>query len=216
MARIRLRLLGDKPVFEAFMADVEHLKKLPKEKIAAFLDWVVKLRVYQEAYTDEQWEKFRKTFDFKSIEGLNGAARFASGLLMAGASISRSELISDFEKLGFEQEYIKRIIDKLESVWPELDDWLEGQRYEAIPVLVSLRWRVDLRHSSSNYLKNPEVVVLLRIGTDDEGKKDQIYMELDKDKFSWLETVIGNIKREMLKAEEILNQTGIERTRLKT
>lgn len=216
MARIRLRLLGDKPVFEAFMADVEHLKKLPKEKIAAFLDWVVKLRVYQEAYTDEQWEKFRKTFDFKSIEGLNGAARFASGLLMAGASISRSELISDFEKLGFEQEYIKRIIDKLESVWPELEDWLEGQRNEAIPVLVSLRWRVDLRHSSSNYLKKPEVVALLRIGTDDEGKKDQIYMELDKDKFSWLETVIGNIKREMLKAEEALNQMGIERTRLKT
>ena len=206
MARIRLFLLGDKPVFEAFMADVEHLKKLPKEKIAAFLDWVVKLRVYQEAYTDEQWEKFRKTFDFKSIEGLNGAARFASGLLMAGASISRSELISDFEKLGFEQEYIKRIIDKLESVWPELDDWLEGQRNEAIPVLVSLRWRVDLRHSSSNYLKKPEVVALLRIGTDDEGKKDQIYMELDKDKFSWLETIIGNIKREMLKAEEALNQ----------
>ena len=202
MTRVQLFLLRGRVASSELVADAEHLKKIPKEKMADFIKWIVRFRVNREAYTDAQWEKFRAMFTFKSIEELNGAQRFASRLLEVGCEIDRSALMSDLEMLGFEQEKIGLIMNQLESVWDELDDYLRQIRPEAIPVLTSVRWRVDTRSASSNYLKKPEVVALLRIGTNDGTHIEQIFIELDKDDLSFLDAEIGRMKREFLKAEE--------------
>ena len=206
MAKVRLSILKGKVAFSALMADVEHMKKISKEKIPDFLKWIVRFRVRDEAYTDMQWEKIREQFNFRSIEELHGAQRFASVLFYRGCEIDESDLISDLQSLGFVQEKIELIMDGLRTIWVQSEDYLKRARSEAIPILTSLRWRVDIRHASGDYLKRPEVVALLRIGATDKTKRDRIYIELDKDKLSWLETVIGKIKREFLKAEEKLDQ----------
>jgi hypothetical protein len=206
MTKIRLFLFANNVVSSNVMADAEHLKKIPKEKIADFMKWLVRFRTHMEVYTPDQWCKFAEMFGFKSIEELYGAQRFAGRLLAQGCALDRSELVADLNALGLEQEKIGLIVDQLETAWDEIDDYLKQAKAEAIPVLTSLRWRVDIRHASGNYLKKPEVIVLLRIGTHDGVQRDQIYIELDKDDLSWLDTVIGKVKREFLKAEERLNQ----------
>lgn len=207
MVRIRLFLLKSQVAPDSTIADAEHLRKISKEKMPEFIKWFSRFRVNREAYTEAQWINICETFGFRSIEELHGAQRFANVILLTGPEIDQSELRSDLSTLGFEQEKIDLIIDHFESVWLELDNYLRGMRLEAIPVLSSLRWRVDIRSASSNYLKEPEAIGLLRIGTNDGTRRNQIYIELDKDDLSRLETEIGKMKREFLKVEEKLKQT---------
>lgn len=207
MVKIRLNLLKGKVAPKSTMADAGHMKKIPKEKLPDFLQWLVRFVVHREAYTDTRWERLREKFGLRSIEELNGAQRFGGLIFIGGSEIQRAELVSDLETLAFEQEEIELIMNQLELVWTESEDFLKRARYESIPSLTSLRWRVDIRTASSNYLRKPEVVALLRIGTHDGSETDYIFLELDKDKLSWLDTMIGKIKREFLKAEEKLNQT---------
>jgi hypothetical protein len=206
MVNIRLFLIEGRVASDSVMADAEHVKKIPVENLANFLEWVVRFRTREEIYTDSQWERIRENFNLKSIEELIGAMRFIDLVFENGIETERSDLISDLKNLGFEQGKIELIINKLESAWDQFDDYLKRRRVEAIPDLTSLRWRIDIRYASSNYFRKPEVIALLRIGTSDRTERDEIYVELNKDKLSWLETIIGRIKREFLKAEEKLNQ----------
>ena len=60
---------------------------------------------------------------------------------------------------------------------------------------------LNLDAGTINPFKHGEVFVL-----DDGTETDMVYMELDKDKLSWLENVVAKIKREFIRAEEKLNE----------
>jgi hypothetical protein len=204
MVRIRLFILKGNVVPIVMINAAEHLKVLPSEKIADFLKWVARSNTNQESYTEDEMVRLSEKFGFKSVDELVGAKRFASLVFYYGATVSRTDVESDLKLLNFEKQHIALILDNLDGIWKESEDYLVRIRDETIPILSSLRWRVDVRHASSDYLKKPEVVALLRIGTNDKDKSYCIHFELDEDKLSWLETVIGKVKREMLKAKEIM------------
>jgi len=206
MTKIKLNILKGKAIRHSTLVAAEHFKKIPNGKILSFMNWTVKFRAQDEIYTEDRWKELRDSFDFKSIEEFLGATKFAIMLIKSGPEIERADLKSDFEKLDFAREFIELIINCLESIWGEYEDWLKRERLEALPILASLRWRVDIRYASSNFLKKPEPVAILRIGTDDGSEKDQIYFELNREKISWLESIIGKMKREFLKAEERMNK----------
>ena len=204
MVRIRLSMLKGNVVPIVMVNDAEHLKALPSEKMADFLKWVARFNANKENYTEEEWRKLSEKFEFKSVDELIGAQRFATVVFYNGANVSRTDVESDLKSLNFEKQNIDLILSILDDIWKESEDYLVRTRDEAIPVLSSLRWRVDVRRASSDYLKKPEVVALLRIAAHDKNKESHIYIELDEDKLSWLETVIGKLKRETLKAKETL------------
>jgi hypothetical protein len=203
MDKIRLFLLSGRAATLSQTFDAENLKKLSNEKIADFLKWVSATNIKREPHSESELKKICSLFKFESVEELYSAYRSASLLYLNGAELSSPELENDLKNLGFNQKKIQIIIANLESIWDQTKDFLEQERVEAIPILKSLRWRVDLRYASSEYLPKPEVVALLRIGTDDKTESDYIYLELDEDRLSWLESVIGKIKREMLKTKEL-------------
>lgn len=200
--KIGLSLLSGRTATLSQISDAENLKKLSSEKIADFLKWVSETNIKREPYSESELKKLCTLFKFKSVEELYSAYRSASLIYLNGAELSTAELETDLKNLGFNQKSIQIITDNLRSIWDQSKEFLEQERVEAIPILRSLRWRVDLRCASSEYLLKPEVVALLRIGTDDKTDTDCIYLELDEDRLSWLESVIGKIKREMLKTKE--------------
>lgn len=202
MVRIRLNVMKGNVAAIVVVNDAEALKAFPKDKMSDFIKWVVKFRINKESYTEHDWEKLCDTFRVKTTDDLIRASRFATLLFWNGAEVSKSEVEQDLKSLGFDQARIDLIISLLEKVWEDSEDYLTRIRDEAIPTLTSLRWRVDVRCASSNYLKKRETVALLRIGTNDRDSEDTLYVELDEDKLSWLENVIGKIKREMIKARE--------------
>jgi hypothetical protein len=182
--------------------DAEHLKALPMEKMADFLKWVVRFRVNKENYVDKEWQELAVKFKLKSVDELFGAMRFATTLFVMGACLRRADLESDLKSLGFQQGVLNRILDTFEDIWRESGDYLVRVRDGVIPTLSSLRWSVNVRRASSEYLRESEIVAVLRIGTSDKEKTNQMYVELDEDALSWLEIVIGKVKQEMLKAKE--------------
>jgi len=204
MTKIRLSILGDYIASNRMLSDVEHFKELQKEKIASFLRWVVKRLVHDERYTTDEWQKLCEHYHFKSTDELYSAGRFASALFMTGTEVDRSDLVKDLQKLDFEKETIELIVSTLESAWADSHDYLIRSRDEAIPVLHSFNWRVDIRHSSSDYLLKPQVVALLRIGVTDGTRRHELHFELNKETLSWFETGFGRMKREFLKVEESL------------
>lgn len=202
MTRIRLSLLKGNVVPFVMVNDAEHLKALPMEKMADFLKWVVRFRVNKENYVDKEWQELAVKFKLKSVDELFGAMRFATTLFVMGACLRRADLESDLKSLGFQQGVLNRILDTFEDIWRESGDYLVRVRDGVIPTLSSLRWSVNVRRASSEYLRESEIVAVLRIGTSDKEKTNQMYVELDEDALSWLEIVIGKVKQEMLKAKE--------------
>lgn len=209
MTKIRLFIVGGNVPSGQMLADADQLRKIPIKRLADFLKWVVKQRVLREVYSIERWKEVCKKFGLKSEEELYGAHRFAVDLFERGTEVELSEVVKDLQNLGFENEKVELITDKLESLWAESEDYLVRVREETVPILNSLNWRVDIRYSSSDYLDKPEPIALFRIGVSDGTTRHEIYIELDKDRLSWLDATIGKMKRAFLKAEESISQRGI-------
>jgi hypothetical protein len=206
--KVRLFLLSGKIAWDSLLKDAEHFKKIPNEKLASFIKWLIDFRVQEIPYTEQQWQKLAESYDFKSVGEMIGANRFGGLIFTAGPQTRRSDLLADLQTLGFEKEQIKLIIDQFELAWAESEDFLSMARLEVIPILTSFRWRVDIRCASSNYLRKPEVIALIRIGASDKTKQTEMYFELNKDKVSWLETIVGEMKRNFLEAEESMIKQG--------
>jgi hypothetical protein len=207
MDKIRLSLLSERSATTSMISDAENLKKLSSEKISDFLKWTATTNINKEPHSQEEMKKLCKLFQFKSVEELYSAYRCASLLFFNGAELNDAELEADLKNFGFKQGKVQLITKTLRLIWNQNQNFLEQERVEAIPILSSLRWRVDVRFASSEYLNKPEAIALLRIGTDDKTDQDYIYLELDEERLSWLESVIGKIKRAMLKTKEFAEKS---------
>lgn len=205
MSEVRLNVLKNDIANPGVFADAENLNKIPIEKIPDFLEWVTNSHLNVTPLTEGDYEKTAAKFKLKSGGQVASAERLTSLLLFHGCELTKSELESDLQKLGFKKDKIAAIRGTLEPTWEKIDPLLRRHRLEAIPSLNSLRWRVDVRYASSNYMRKPEAVAVVRIGTNDREKTNHIHFELDLNKLSWLESTIIKIKSELLKAEEIVN-----------
>jgi hypothetical protein len=189
-------------------SDAESLKKVPKEKLKTIIEFNTRHRVQREAHTESEYVQIAADFGL-SIKEFDCAIRFLDSMFLNGGSLSHGDLASDFEKLGFDTEKSTIIIDTLQQAWKTYSSYLEAARLEAIPVLSSMHWRIDIRLSSGDFLAKPDIVAYLRIGADDGTKKTELVLELDKESFSWFESVIGKIRKEMLSAESTMNKLQI-------
>ncbi len=202
MVETRLNLLKNSIASQSVIADAEILNKIPKDKMADFIEWSSNIILKETALEEKQWSEIAPKFDLKEATELYSAQRFANILLFAGSELTRAELELDLETLGFKRDKIEILVSTLQPVWVRIEPILKRRRLEAIPKLASLRWRVDVRYASSNYLKEPELVAILRIGTNDGEKRNHVHLEMSLDRLSWLESTIVKLKNEMLQAQQ--------------
>ena len=201
MSEIRLKLLeGDLP-HPAFLTDANILNKIPKDKILDFLQMVKSRRINVEAYSDQRWEEIAKQFELKDASEAFSAVRIVDILFLNANTMEEEELREDLGKLGFEGEKRETLITQLKRIWIESESFLTKNRLEAIPTIDSLRWRIDIRVGSNNYLPRKDVLAILRIGTSDGEENNHVHVELDENQLSWVEANIKKIKQELLKAK---------------
>jgi hypothetical protein len=198
----RLNILKREIPYPSLFADATNFTKINGNQILEFLEWVSTVKTESTPLLEKDYETLSTKYKIKTGKQIFSAERFATLLIFQGCEINRAELQSDLETVGFNKDYIETVIASLEKIWEKIDPILKRLRFEAIPSLFSLRWRVDVRYGSSNYLRKPEAVAIIRIGTTDRDKSNHIHLELDLEKLSWLESVVVQVKSELLKANE--------------
>lgn len=198
----QLNLLKKFIASQSTIGDAENLNKITNDKIAEFIEWASDTLLKESVLTEAQWIERAQKLGLTTAGDAYSAHRFVSLLLFAGPELSQPELEADLQALGFKKDKIDLIISTLQPTWDRISPVLKRRRPEALPVLWTLRWRVDVRYASNNYLKDPELVAILRIGTTDGTKRNHIHLEMDIERLSWLETEIVKLKNEMLKIQE--------------
>lgn len=192
---------GAKPP-ESFYVDIASLRQIPADKLSILLEFVFKLAVDDAPATDEVFKRLAKQTEV-TLEVFLSAARVINNIMTRAPSITREELKSDLSKVELKEETIAQILLFLEAQKTKLYRYIERARREAVPSLTDINWRVDIRSASGDALPEPTVYVLMRIAVNDGTRTDRIYMELNKDDLSWLETTLSKIKAAFMKAEEI-------------
>lgn len=208
MSEIRLKILEGDLAHPAFIADGDSLKKIPDDRIPEFLQIVKSYRVNVEAFSEQKWEELASKFNLKDSGESFSAVRFVSILFLHANTMEDEELREDLDKLGFEKKKTEIVITELKRLWSESESFLIKTRLEAIPMISSLRWRIDIRVGSNDYLPRKEVVAILRIGTSDREEDNHVHVELNENDLSWVESTIKKIKREMLKAKASFEGTS--------
>lgn len=205
MKSVRLNILKNDVAYVAIFNDVENFKKIKTKKIIEFIEWVADRHINRSPLTEDDYDKIAKKFGLETGGQVISADRFVTLFLFTGCELKKSELESDFKQLNFNDDIIKVLLPAFNEIWIKLEPLLKRSRLEALPTLNSLRWRVDVRYASSNYMPKPEALAILRIGTSDRLKKNHVHIEMNLEKLSWLELIIVQIKNELLKAEDLIN-----------
>jgi hypothetical protein len=197
-----LKMFQGNAVHPAFFTDAKVANKISIQKIPIFLDFVRQRRLNAEAISDQKWEELGNDFELKGASEAFSAVRFFDIVFLNGNTIAEEDLRKDLETLGLDKEKILEIVAQLKRIWLESESYLIKNRLEALPTITSLRWRVDVRVSSSEYLPHNEVMAVMRIGTNDKEQGKNIHVELDEDQLSWLELNIKKIREAVAKAKE--------------
>jgi hypothetical protein len=206
--KIKLNMLKKTEAGPPLLSDAEAFNRIPSDKIPEFLQWSADVRLSQKPISFEECDKLASKFKLKTADDVLTAGRFAGLLLIDASELSNiGDLRADLESLHFDKEKTNKILNELPALWEKLEQALMEARLEAIPLLSSLRWRVDVRYASSNYFKKPEPIAILRIGTSDREKSNHIHLELDLERLSWLESTIIEIKNKMLEAQIVSKKT---------
>lgn len=194
-------LKGAKPTYR-FRADVEALRQISVDKLPYVLEFVLKYFVDRVPIRPELVEELVKQAETTDDIFLR-SARVVTTIMINGLAVTKEELMADLQKLELSNEAIDRILNFLETHKTKISHSAEYRREEAIPNLYDLNWRVGIRYASGDFFKEPTVYALLRIQVYDGSEIDQVYLELDKDDISRLETTLSKIKTKFIEAEEI-------------
>lgn len=194
-------LKGAKPS-DRFYADVAALRQISTDKLQHILEFVLKYQIdrvpIRPVIIKELAEQVETTDDI-----FLRAVRVISTIMQRGLAVTKEELVTDLQKLELSNEAIDQINNFLEAHKTKLSTSAEYRREEAVPNLYELNWRVDIRYASGDFLREPTVYALLRIQVYDGSQIDQVYLELDKDDISMLETTLAKMKTKFIEAEEI-------------
>jgi len=194
-------LKGAKPT-DRFRADIAALRQISVDKLPYLLEFVLKYFVDRVPVRPEIVEELAKQAETTDDIFLR-SARVVTIILINGSVVTKEELIADLQKLELSNEAMDRILNFLEANKTKIYTGAEDRKEEAIPNLYDLNWRVDIRYASGDFFREPTVYALLRIQVYDGSEIDQVYLELDKDDLSRLETTLSNIKTKFIEAEKI-------------
>ena len=192
---------GKKPS-DSFLRDANAFRGISPDKLPHILEfastYVVERRpIYSKLI--EELAKKTETTDVTVIAAINVISLIAR----KAPTVTKEELIDDLRKLEFNNEAIDQIRNFLETIKTKLYDFAERTRNEAVPRLVDINWRIDIRHASGDFLKEPTVYALMRIQGYDGEKMKQVYLELDRDDLSWLEATVSKMKAKFIEAEKM-------------
>lgn len=195
---------GKKPS-DVFYSNAEAFRQIPINKLQFLFDFSMTYTITRKPLYGELVEELAKKLDSTYAIAMP-SIWFISLIIKRFQLVTREELINDLNQLEFNKDMIDKILDFLDKNEDLLNKFAEGTRNEAVPSLVDINWRVDIRHSSGDFLKEPSVYALLRLQVYDGEQLGKIYFELDKDRLSWLETTINKIKSKFIEAEKIKNE----------
>jgi len=194
-------LKGAKPS-DRFYADVAALREISTDKLPIIMEFVLNYVIDRIAVRPALVEKLSKQVEISDNKFLR-ATRAFSTITLGGLAFTKEELVADLQKLELSNEVIDQILNFLETQKTKISSNAERRREEAVPNLSDLNWRVGIRYASGDFLREPTVYALLRIQVYDGSQIDQLYIELDKDDLSLLETTLGKIKAKFIEAEKI-------------
>jgi hypothetical protein len=204
MSEVPISILKGEFAFPSFRKDAEQLNKIPTEKIGEFIQWTINHEIFSDLLTEGEADMTAKNFSVTSSELLS-ATRITIYYFNRGVQVSESDILSDFSKLGLDKIKAELIIEALNEAWslPEAKNYLKRTRKEALPELTAIRWRVDIRYASNDYMPDPEAVAIMKLGTD---KSSHIHFEADLNEIIWLENEISRMKKEFLNAQQKLKE----------
>ena len=194
-------LKGAKPS-DRFEADVAALRQISMDKLPYVLEFVLKYFLGRVPIRPELVEEIAKKAEITD-EILLRSTRAITTIIVNGLAVTKEELVADLQKLELSNEAIDRILNFLESQRAKVSSAAKDRREEAVPHLYDLNWRVDIRYASGDFFPEPTVYALLRIQVYDGSQIDQVYLELDKDDISRLETTLSKLKTKFIEAEKI-------------
>jgi hypothetical protein len=197
-----LNIFGGQKPPDKFYVDVGALRQISPDKLPFVLDYISTHVLEKRAMPITSFEKLAEKTE-TTVEIVIGAANAIAYLIRKATLVTKEELADDLQKLKLTNETIDQISNFMETTKTQLYSYAKRSRNEAVPSLVDINWRVDIRHASGDFLKEPTVYVLMRIQGYDGEKMDQIYLELDRDSLSWLETTLKRIKARFVEAEKI-------------
>ena len=114
MSEIRISILKGEFAFPSFLKDAEMLNKIPSDKLPDFIQWVLNHEIFSESLTEGDANEAAKNFDISTTDLLS-AVRITDFYFTRGVRVSEAELLSDFDKLGFEKAKAQLIIKILKD-----------------------------------------------------------------------------------------------------
>lgn len=192
---------GKKPS-DIFYSNVDAFRQISTDKLPILFDFASTYLAERKPLYGELVEELAKNVE-STYANIVAAISFVNLIMARTRIVTKEKLIDDLEKLEFDKGVIDQILSFLEKIETKLNRYAQSERNEAVPGLADINWRVDIRHASGDFLKEPSVYALVRIQVYDGEHYDQLYMELDKDSLSWLETNLNAIKAKFIEAEKI-------------
>jgi hypothetical protein len=194
-------LKGEKPT-DRFYADIAALREISTDKLPIIMEFVLEYVLDRIAVRPALVEKLSKQVEI-SDKNFIRATRVIQAIALGGMAVTKEELVADLQKLELSNEVIDQILNFMETQKTKIASNVERRREEAVPNLSDLNWRVGIRYASGDFLREPTVYALLRIQVYDGSRLDQLYIELDKDDLSILETTLNKMKTKFIEAEKI-------------
>lgn len=195
-------ILDGAPAPLSFFEDAKAFGTLPEDKLKGLIEFSIYATEQRIAITSEV---FKERTSVSINEGYP-AYRFAVNVIRAYATHTEQEILEDLRKLDFAEDRCRILLDLLRASKESLRGFWSKSRSEAVPAFNEMNWRVDVRVSSSDYLKGKEAVALVRIQASDGDERSQVYFELDREALSVLETSFNRLKEEFLEAERAISK----------
>jgi len=192
---------GRKPP-DSFYRDIDIFRQISPDKLPIILEFVATYVVDRRLLSPKRVEELATKTETTEVT-ISAALNVLSVITRRAPTVTRGELIADLQKLEFDKETINQIVKFLETTKTKIDDYAKRIKDEAVPRLSDINWRVDIRHASGDFLKVPTIYALMRIESFDGTSFDSIYLELDKDRLSWLEATVNKIKAKFIEAEKV-------------
>lgn len=197
-----LNISDGRKIPDYLLRDFDIFRQIPPDKLPILLEFVSTYILERRPVTARLFEDLAKKVKVKDVT-LAATIKVLSLIMGRAPTVTKEELIADLQQLKFDKKVIDQILDFLEATKTKAYDYAKRTKDEAIPRLADINWRVDIRHASGDLLKEPTVYALMRIQGYDGEEMSQVYLELDKDGLSWLETILNRIKAKFIEAEKI-------------
>ena len=205
MDDVRLNFLNGDTVFPSLIEDVNNLNEFSNEKLKEFIELRINSFINGRVFSEDEYNNLAKKFGL-SLTVFYSSFRLINIFFKYGAKLSEPDFISDLKKLKIKEDKIPIISTTLKTEWEKNKKYIRTSQAPTVPTLTGLKWDVNIMLASSLYLKEPEIVVLLTLIGNDGVTKTSYPMLLDIENFSWLETALAKIRKEILNAETVLNK----------